>query len=88
MFQPERAFIVLTAFKQIKVTKLVLQYDLCCLLCTSFDNILIRFVVRHILLLNHMLTYCINVEVGKIVLKCKNSVRIEHLFKRKSLLSS
>jgi len=38
--------------------------------------------------LNHMLTYCINVDLGKIVLKCKSSVRIEHLFDRKSLLST
>jgi len=41
-----------------------------------------------IFLLNHMLTYCINVDLGKIVLKCKNRVLIEHSFDRKSLLSS
>jgi len=35
-----------------------------------------------------MLTYCITVDSGKIVLKCKNRVRIEHLFDKKSLLSS
>ena len=41
-----------------------------------------------IFLLNHMLTYYITVDLGKIVLKCKNRVRIEQLFDRKSLLSS
>jgi len=41
-----------------------------------------------ILLLNHTLTYCINVDLGNIVLKCKNRVSIEHLFDRKPLLSS
>ena len=41
-----------------------------------------------IFLLNHMLTYCIIVDLGKIVLKCKYRVRIEQLFDRKSLLSS
>jgi len=41
-----------------------------------------------IFLLNHTLTYCFNVDLGKIVLKCKNRVRIEHLFDTKSLLSS
>ena len=35
-----------------------------------------------IFLLNHMLTYCINVDLGKIVFR----VRIEHLFNTKSLL--
>ena len=33
-----------------------------------------------IFLLNHMLTYCITVELGKIVLKCKYRVGIEQLF--------
>ena len=37
---------------------------------------------------NHILTYCITVDLGKIVLKCKYRVRIEELFDRKSLLSS
>ena len=37
-----------------------------------------------IFLLNHILTYCITVDLGKIVLKCKYRVRID----RKSLLSS
>jgi len=32
-----------------------------------------------IFLLNHMLSYCINVDLGKIVLKCINRVRIEHV---------
>jgi len=41
-----------------------------------------------IFLLNHTLTHCINVDLGKIVLKCKYRVRIEHLFDRKYLLSS
>jgi len=41
-----------------------------------------------ILLLNHILTYCITVDLGKIVLKCKYRVCIEQLFDRKSLLSS
>jgi len=41
-----------------------------------------------IVLLNHTLTYCINVDFGKIVLKCKYRVCIEQLFDRKSLLSS
>jgi len=41
-----------------------------------------------IFLLNHMLTYCITVDFGTIVLKCKNRVHIEHLSDRKSLLSS
>ena len=41
-----------------------------------------------IFLLNHMLTYCITVDLGKIVLKCKYRVRIEQLFDRKPLLSS
>jgi len=41
-----------------------------------------------IFLLNHMLTYCITVDLGKIVLKCKYHVRIEQLFDRKSLLPS
>jgi len=41
-----------------------------------------------IFLLNHTLTYCINVHLGKIVFKCKNRLRIEHLFDRTSLLSS
>jgi len=27
--------------------------------------------VTIIILLNHMLTYCINIDLGKIVLKCK-----------------
>jgi len=40
------------------------------------------------LLLNDTLTYCINADLGKIVLKCKHRVRIEHLFDKKSLLSS
>ena len=35
-----------------------------------------------------MLTYCITVDLGNIVLKCKYRVRIEQLFDRKSLLSS
>jgi len=39
-----------------------------------------------IFLLNHMLTYCITVDLGKIVLKCKYRVRIEQLFDRISLL--
>jgi len=34
------------------------------------------------------MTYCITVDFGTIMLKCKNRVRIEHLFDRKSLLSS
>jgi len=37
-----------------------------------------------ILLLNHTLTYCITVDLGKIVLKCKYQVRIKQLFDRKS----
>ena len=41
-----------------------------------------------IFLLNHNLTCCITVDLGKIVLKCKYRVRIEQLFDRKSLLSS
>jgi len=32
-----------------------------------------------------MLTYCITVDLGKIVLKCKYRVRIEQLFDRISL---
>ena len=39
-----------------------------------------------IFLPNHMLTYCITVDLGKIVLKCKYRVRIEQIFDRKSLL--
>jgi len=39
-----------------------------------------------IFLLNHTLTYCINVHLGKIVLKCKNRLGIEHVFDRKSLI--
>jgi len=34
------------------------------------------------------MTFCITVDLGKIVLKCKYRVRIEQLFDRKSLLSS
>jgi len=41
-----------------------------------------------IFLLNYILTYCITVDLGKIVLKCKYRVRIEQLFDRKSLISS
>jgi len=41
-----------------------------------------------IFLRNHILTYCITVGLGNIVLKCKYRVRIEQLFDRKSLLSS
>jgi len=41
-----------------------------------------------IFLPNHMLTYCIPVDLGNIVLKCKYRVRIEQLFDRRSLLSS
>jgi len=41
-----------------------------------------------IFLLNYMMTNCITVDLGKIVLKCKYRVRIEQLFDRKSLLSS
>jgi len=41
-----------------------------------------------IFLLNHILTYCITVDLVNIVLKCKYRVRIEQLFDRKSLLSS
>jgi len=41
-----------------------------------------------IFLLNHLLNYCITVDLGKIVLKCKYRVRIEQLFDKKSLLSS
>ena len=41
-----------------------------------------------IFLLNHMLTYCITIDLGNIVLKCKYRVRIDRLFDRKSLLSS
>ena len=41
-----------------------------------------------IFVINYTLTYCINVDLGKIVLKCKTRVRIEYLFDRKSLLSS
>ena len=40
-----------------------------------------------IFLLNHILTYCITVDLGKIVLMCKHRVRIAQLFDRKSLLS-
>jgi len=29
-------------------------------------------------LLNHILTYCFTVDLGKIVLKCKHHVHIEH----------
>jgi len=32
--------------------------------------------------------YCITVDFGTIVVKCKNRVHIEHLSDRKSLLSS
>jgi len=39
-------------------------------------------------LLNHMLIYCTTVDLGTIVLKCNNRVRIENLFDNKSLLSS
>jgi len=42
----------------------------------------ILFLIKHTLLL----TYRITVDLGKIVLKCKNRVRIEHLFDRKSYL--
>ena len=41
-----------------------------------------------ICLLNHMLTYCITVDLGNIVFKCKYPVRIMQLFDRKPLLSS
>jgi len=41
-----------------------------------------------IFLLNHMLTYCITVDLGKIMLKCKYRDRIKQLFDRKPLLSS
>ena len=41
-----------------------------------------------IFLLNPNMTYCITVDFGTTVLKCKNRVRIEHLFDRKSILSS
>jgi len=41
-----------------------------------------------IFLLNRMLTNCITVDLGNIVLKCLYRVRIEQLFDRKSLLSS
>jgi len=34
------------------------------------------------------MTYCITVDFGTIVLKCNNRFHIEHLFDRKSLLSS
>ena len=37
-------------------------------------------------LLNHILIYCINVDLRKIVLKCKYRVRIEQLFDRKSFI--
>ena len=33
-----------------------------------------------IFLLNYILTYCITVDLGNIVLNCKYRVRIEHLF--------
>ena len=33
-----------------------------------------------------LLTYCITVDLGTIMLKCNNHVRIEHLFDNKSLL--
>jgi len=33
-----------------------------------------------IFLLNPNMTYCITVDFGTTVLKCKNRVRIEHLF--------
>jgi len=39
------------------------------------------------LLNDHMLTYCIIVDLRTIVLKCKNLVCIENLFDRKFLLS-
>ena len=49
------------------------------------------FVISHfgainnaIFLLNHMLTNCITVYLGNIVLKCKYRVRIDQLFDRKS----
>ena len=48
----------------------------------------IRTFITIIFLLNHMVTYCITVDLGKIVLKCKYRVRIEQLFDRKPLLSS
>ena len=35
-----------------------------------------------IFLLNHMLTYCITVDLGNIVLKCKYRVHIDQLFDR------
>jgi len=41
-----------------------------------------------IFLLNPNMTYCIIVDFGTIMLKCKNRVRIEHLFDIKSLLPS
>jgi len=41
-----------------------------------------------ILQLNHMLTYCITVDLGNLVLKFKYRVLIEQLFDRKTLLSS
>jgi len=41
-----------------------------------------------IFLLIHMLTYCITVDLGNIVLQCKYRVHIEQVFDRKSLLSS
>jgi len=40
-----------------------------------------------IFLLNHMLTYCITVDLGNIVLKCKYRVHIEQLFELRPLIS-
>jgi len=39
-----------------------------------------------VFLLNHMLSNCITVGFGKIVLKCKYRVRIDQLFDRKSFI--
>jgi len=41
-----------------------------------------------IFLLNHLLTYCITVDLENSVLKCKYRVRIEQLFDRNNIVIS
>jgi len=54
----------------------------------KFDTVFKMIMETIDILLNHILTYCITVDLETIVFKCKNRVCIEHLFDNKALLSS
>ena len=54
----------------------------------KFDTVFKMIMETIDILLNHILTYCMTVDLERIVLKCKNHVCIEYLVDNKALLSS